>query len=199
MIILFKKILSAFSQSVPVIELVEFTDGLLAFRCEKTLPFEPLTVSASTDLGPIAGRVEICSYDPSQRIYRAEVHDAARTLAKWNLPARGTSRLVQSLRVSSPQLPRYFALTEDVSVSGVRLVTDSALRIGVPLEMSLDLDDPAVPTIRLNGEVRWSARKADGSFHSGVRFIGIERGHHRTVERYVTERLAVRRRVHGEG
>lgn len=198
-IVLIKKLFSSFTQSNPVIELVEFTDGLLAFRCDRSLPFEAVNVSASTDLGPIAGRVDVCSYDASQRLYRAEVHDTARTLAKWNIPARGTSRLKQSLRVSSPQLPNFFALTEDVSVSGIRVLTDSPLQVGLLLEMSLDLDDPAVPTIRLSGEVRWSSRKADGTYHSGVRFVGIERGHHRTVERYVSERLAVQRRVHGEG
>lgn len=199
MIVFFKKLLSSFTQSIPVIELIEFTDGLLAFRCERSLPFDVVRVSATTDLGLIAGRVDVCSYDASQRIYRGEVHDTARTLAKWNVPARGTSRLNQSLRVSSPQLPNYFALTEDVSVSGIRVVTELPLQVGLPLEMSLDLDDPAVPTIRLSGEVRWSSRKANGTFHSGVRFVGIERGQHRTVERYVTERLAVQRRVHGEG
>ncbi len=199
MIALFKKLFSGFAPSVPAIELVEFTDGLLAFRCERPLPFEAMNVSATTDLGPIAGRVDICSYDDSQRLYRAEVHDTARTLAKWNIAARGTARLNQSLRVSSPQLPTYFALTEDVSVSGIRVLTDLPLQVGLSLEMSLDLDDPAVPTIRLSGEVRWSSRKADGLFHSGVRFVGIERGQHRTIERYVSERLAVQRRVHGEG
>lgn len=184
---------------MPTIEPVEFADGLLAFRSDRTLEFEAMTVTAKTELGPIQGQVEVRSYDASSRLYRAEVRDTARTLAKWNIPARGTSRLSQAVRVSSPQLPNFFALTEDLSVSGLRLLSEKALRVGTTLEMSLDLDDPTVPSIKLNGEVRWSSRKADGTFHSGVRFVGIERGHYRTMERYINDRLAVQRRVHGEG
>lgn len=198
-IVFVKRFLSAFTHSAPTIEPVEFADGLLAFRSDRTLGFEAMTVTAKTDLGPIQGQVEVCSYDASSQLYRGQVRDTARTLAKWNIPARGTSRLSQAVRVSSPQLPNFFALTEDISVSGVRLLSETALQVGGSLEMSLDLDDPTVPSIKLTGEVRWSSRKADGSYHSGVRFVGIERGHYRTMERYINDRLAVQRRVHGEG
>lgn len=197
-IIFVKKFLSALTHSIPFIEPLEFTDGLLAFRCDKSLRFDPITVAVKTEQGSVQGRVGVCSYDASQQLYRGVVYDTARTLARWNIAARGTSRLSQSVRVSSVQLPNFFALTEDLAVSGVRLLSETPLQVGTALEMSLDLDDPAVPSIKLNGEVRWSSQKGDGSYHSGVRFVGIERGHYRTMERYINERLAVQRRVHGE-
>ena len=197
MIVFVKKLISSLTHSTPTIVPVEFADGLLAFRCDRPLQFEAMTVTAKTDVGMLQGQVEVCSYDPSRQLYRGEVLDTARTLARWNIPARGTSRLSQSVRVSSPGLPNFFALTEDLSAGGLRLLTDTALAIGTVLEMSVDLDDPAIPSIRLTGEVRWSARKPDGSFHSGVSYVGIERGHYRTLERYINDRLAVQRRVHG--
>jgi hypothetical protein len=185
--------------SLPLIEPVEFSDGLLAFRCDRRLPFAPMTVASLTSSGSVKTRLEVCSYDVGLRLYRAQLVDGGETLQKLKLPARGAVRLAQAVRVSSRQIPKYFALTEDLSVGGVRLATAQMLPIGAALEMSLDLDDPSLPSIRVNGEVRWSAIKADGSYHSGVSFVGIDRGQHRILERYIESRLAKHRSVHGEG
>lgn len=197
MFALMKKLLSSLVGSCPVIEPIEYCDGLLAFRCDRSLPFEALTVTSLTKGGSIATEIRVCSYDVDHRIYRAQLADCSQTLARMQMPSRGTRRLNQTVRVSSRQIPKFFALTEDVSVGGLRLSTAGPLTVGSQLDMSLDLDDPNIATIRVIGEVRWSAMKGDGSYHSGVRFEGIDTTQHRILERYIESRLATQRTVHG--
>jgi hypothetical protein len=193
-----KKFIASLIQSFPIIEPIEFSDGLLSFRCARSLPFQSMTVASPSSVGSILTRLEICSYDAGQRLYRAQLTDCAETaLRKLQVPTRGTQRLAQAVRVSSRQIPQFFALTEDISSSGVRLATPGMLSVGASMDMSLDLDDPAIPTLRLNGEVCWTAMRADGTYHSGVRFVGIDRGQHRILERYIESRLAAQRTVHG--
>lgn len=192
-----KKLLSSLLQSSPVIEPIEYCDGLLAFRCQRSLPFEALTVTSLTTGGAVAAEIKVCSYDVNQRVYRAQLADCEEALQRMQLQPRATQRLSQSVRVSSRQIPKFFALTEDISASGLRLATPEALMVGSRLEMSLDLDDPAIATIQVAGEVRWSAMKADGSHHSGVRFDHLDQSHQRILERYIESRLATHRNVHG--
>lgn len=194
-----KGIFRSLTPNFPVIHPLEFSDGLLAFRCDASLPFERLTVASLTAGGAITARLEIFSYDDANRVYRAQLEDCQQTLDLMQLPARATRRLPLAVRVSSRQLPQYFALTEEVSTCGVRLVTASALREGTLLEMSLDLDDPALPVLQVQGEVRWSAMKGDGRYHSGVRFCAIDGPSQRALERYIEQRLESHRTVHGEG
>jgi hypothetical protein len=196
-----KKFLSSLVKSFPIIEPIEFSDGLLAFRCENRLPFELVTVASLTSQGSVLTKVEICSYDTNQQLYRAHLGAdcAEETLQRLELPARSALRLTQALRVSSRQIPKFFALTEDISSSGLRLATPDKLPVGSNMDISMDLDDPAVPTIQVKGEVCWTAMKADGSYHSGVRFVGIDRGQFRMLERYIESRLATHRTVHGDG
>jgi hypothetical protein len=171
----------------------------LAFRCDASLPFERMTVASLTASGAITARLEVFSYDEAHRVYRAQLENCPETLAMMQLPVRSVQRLPLAVRVSSRQLPQYFALTEDLSVAGVRLRTTSSLREGTLLEMSLDLDDPAMPVLQVSGEVCWSAMKGDGSYHSGVQFRGIDGSCLRALERYLGERLESQRSVHGDG
>jgi hypothetical protein len=196
---MFKKLFSVFEGNSPVIEPVEFRDGLLAFRCQRRLPFQALTVAAPTPAGPVKTEILVCSYDPTQQVYRAQLPQVAvgDTLQRLHIESRGTRRLTQALRVSSRQIPKFFALTEDISVGGLRLATEDIMRAGSILEMSLDLDDPAVPTMIVRGEVVWSALKGDGTFHSGIRFLDLERLAARRLERYIESRLETQRIVHG--
>lgn len=192
-----KKLLSSFVGSCPVIEPIEYCDGLLAFRCDRSLPFEALTVTSLTKGGSVATEIRVCSYDVDHRIYRAQLPHCEETLERMQLSSRVTQRLTQAVRVSSRQIPKFFALTEDISAGGLRLCTPGPLTVGSALEMSLDLDDPAISTIVISGEVRWSAMKGDGSYHSGVRFEGMDRTQIRILERYIESRLATQRTVHG--
>lgn len=198
-LMLIKKFFATFFGSAPVVVPVEFSDGLLAFRCDRPLPFEPTTVTSLTSHGSIATRLEVLSYDVGHRVYRARLLEAETALRRLEIPVREMVRIPQAVRVSSPEIPKYFALTEDLSVTGVRLATKMALATGASLDMAMDLDDPSLPTIRVRGEVRWSAMKADGSYHCGVQFVAIEPGQHRMLERYIDSRLATQRTVHGTG
>ena len=192
-----KSLLFSLPRSSPLIDPVEFSDGLLAFRCKRRLPFQAQTVASPTPDGPVTTEVLVCSYDSTQGVYRARVANPG-TLQKMRIDSRQPRRLAQALRVSSRQIPKYFALTEDISSSGLRLATEEPLAVGSTLEMSLDLDDPTVATLRLRGQVRWTATKGDGSHHSGVRFVDLDRNDGRVLERYIESRLATHRSVHGE-
>jgi hypothetical protein len=193
-----KKFLRSLFKSFPVVQPVEFSDGLLAFRCDRPLAFEPTTVASLTPQGSVMARLDVMSYDVGQRLYRARVLDPGATLQRMEIPVRGAVRLPQAVRVSSREIPKYFALTEDISVSGLRLATKMMLPAGATLEMAVDLDDPSLPTIRIKGEVRWSGMKGDGSYHSGVSFLGIDKGQRRILERYIDTRLVAQRTVHGD-
>ncbi len=193
-----KGLLSSLLVTVPVIEPVEFSEGLLAFRCRRSLPFQALTVASRTSAGTVRANITVCSYDPGHRLYRARVTDCVETLARIQVAGRNAPRLSQAVRVSSRQIPKFFALTEDISSGGLRLATPDSMPVGAVLDMTLDLDDPVTPSIQVQGEVCWTAVKADGSHHSGVRFVGVERGQHRVLERYIENRLATQRTVHGD-
>lgn len=194
-----KRFLLSMFQSFPVIQPLEFSDGLLAFRCDRSLPFERLTVASLTSAGSVVARLEVCSYDNSQRVYRGQLENCQETLSLMQLPARIGPRLPLAVRVSSRQLPQYFALTEDLSLYGLRLSTADPLAAGAGLEMDLDLDDPGLPTLTVSGEVCWSAMRADGSYHSGVRFSGLGGAAQRALDSYIERRLESQRLVHGEG
>lgn len=192
-----KKIFIASHVKCPDIETVGFSDGLLAFRSRRTLPFQTLTVSSKTSHGAVTADVEIQSYDAGQQIYRAVLKNKTAALRSLELQARGTERLPKAVRVSSSDLPNYFALTEDLSVDGVRLSTAKPLQVGTSFEMSIDLDDANTPLLHVTGEVRWTAAKADGTHHSGMVFVGLGPSEHRTLTHYIQTRIAAQRAVHG--
>lgn len=192
-----KKLFTSSKFKSPVVETVGFSDGLLAFRSRRILPFQSLTVASETSHGAVTAEVEIQSYDAGQQIYRAVLKNKTQSLRNLELQARGMARLIKVVRVSSSSLPNYFALTEDLSVDGVRLSTAQPLQVGSSFEMSLDLDDANIPMLHVTGEVRWTASKADGSYHSGILFVGLGPSEHRTLTHYIETRLAARRAVHG--
>ncbi len=191
-----KKIFTASNGKGPVIETVGFSDGLLSFRSRRSLGFQSLTVSSLTSHGSVSAEVDIQSYDAGQQIYRAVLKNRTQALRNLELQARGTERLPKAVRVSSADLPNYFALTEDLSVDGVRLSTTHPLQVGRSFEMSIDLDDANTPLLNVTGEVRWTASKADGSHHSGMGFVGLGPSEHRTLTHYIQSRIAAQKAVH---
>lgn len=190
---------SVFTSLPPRIEPLEISEGLLAFRCSASLPFGWVAVSHGAATQRAVTRVCICSKEPETQVYRAQWEAGALQQAWSELGGRLEPRLAQAVRVASPDLRGFFALTEDVSTGGVRLATPERLVAGTVLPLRLDLDDPRLPCLAVRGEVRWSAIKADGTCHSGIRFLDLERTQERNLARYIESRLAARRVVHGEG
>jgi hypothetical protein len=68
---------------------------------------------------------------------------------------RETSRTPLGVRVRSPRLPDFLALTEDLSLEGAQLQTAGPLQVGEEIEFYIDLDDGS-PTVASTARVCWS-------------------------------------------
>lgn len=65
----------------------------------------------------------------------------------------------------------YYALTEDISTSGMKLLTEKALNIGTLIKIELSLGGEK-KNINLFGEVRWVKNLYDDElFKTGITFI----------------------------
>lgn len=170
-------------------EVLEHRDGLLWLNSSRKLPLTNTTVAARTAAGPVQAKVEVHSYDAQFKVYRATLTDPAVDLAMLRIERRDGMRVKKSLKVSSPDLPTKNARTEDISLSGARLATRSYLDIGSQLELTIYLAHPQLPPLKVLAEVRWSAKKADNSYHSGVKFCAVSQGQLVTLQRFMRARL----------
>lgn len=100
--------------------------------------------------------------------HRDEIH---RHLERDN-ERRRAERDQVCLSVRSPDLPNYRARTFDVSDTGLRLVTETPVEVGVQLR--LELDDRALassePRATVSGVIVWSRRHCS-DYHAGVALI----------------------------
>ena len=100
------------------------------------------------------------------------------------------------MRVTSPKFPGFTGMTEDISVTGLKVVTRELLKTGETIPVNLELDDSQMPTISLHAEVAWSAVKGDHSYHSGLRITDIHPDSEQMIRRYIKTRLAIEKRFH---
>lgn len=194
-----KKLLFSNLGSSARVELVDYEDGLLSFNSECLLPLERTVVNIKTSFGRVMAEVDVQSYDAVHRVYRAQIVNKEETLDALRVERRGQIRLSKVMRVSSRDLPGFTATTEDISLSGARITTRKPLEKGARLEIKVDLDDASLPPLRLQALVRWNAHKADGSFHSGLEFESTTELQLKTIQRFIDTRLAIERRLHGQG
>ncbi len=87
------------------------------------------------------------------------------------LRLRKHPRFPVGVRVRSPQLPDYMALTEDLSVEGAQLQVSGPVRVGEELQLELDLDGGFAP-VRTLARVCWS--RLSSPWRAGVAFVRIE-------------------------
>lgn len=87
------------------------------------------------------------------------------------LRLRKHPRFPVGVRVRSPQLPDYMALTEDLSVEGAQLQISGAVRVGDELELELDIDGGVAP-VRVLARVCWS--RMSSPWRAGVSFLRID-------------------------
>ena len=86
------------------------------------------------------------------------------------LRLRRSPRFPVGVRVRSPQLPDFMALTEDLSVEGAQLQLSGPVRVGEELQMELDLDGGYAP-VRVLARVCWS--RLSFPWRAGVAFLRI--------------------------
>ena len=184
----------------PSVDFVDYADGLLAFKARKKLKPETQKVILRMSFGTVTAHVELKAFDEASKIYRARLLNYEVVQDALDDDRRGEVRLPGVMRVTSADLPGYSGTTEDLSVGGTRIATSGALEQGRTITIKIELDDPELPDVVVNCEVRWSGRQVnDDGYQSGLRFLNLDRKYHRIIERYVDERLAAERRLHTLG
>ena len=106
----------------------------------------------------------------------------------WAAPGyawRQTARHAVGVRVRSPQLPEYSALTEDLSPDGAQLQTFGPLQVGDEIEIYLDLDN-GFPSIRLLARVCWS--RLTQPWRAGVAFLDLDAQQRNSLANFLGER-----------
>lgn len=161
----------------------------LAFACEELLE----AVSTGLKVRDPEGRqaqVLIQNHrraDDHSWIYFAQLLEGE-IEPQWPAPGyqwRRSPRYVVGLRVRSPQLPEYTALTEDLSLEGLQLATAGPLRVGEEIELHLDLDG-GFPALHTMARVCWS--RLTQPWKAGLAFSDMDSSSLATLRAYLGQR-----------
>ena len=172
-------------EQVPQVQVTGYRDGLLSFRSERALNLIEQVVETPTPLGNMKTKLDIQSYDPANKEYLAKIEDDDKTLESLDIDLSKIARVNKVLRVSSRDLPAYMGLTEEISLSGLRLSTSEPLESGQELELTIEFDCNKVGTRKVKATVEWSAHKGDGTCHSGLRFNDLDSITFRKLAQYI--------------
>lgn len=91
--------------------------------------------------------------------------------------ARLDLALTVSYRVSGQSAPNHVdpreAVSSDISLGGVRLMTPTRLENGTMLDLEILLGEDESSPINAEGEVVWQSKISDVSFETGVQIRGM--------------------------
>ena len=125
--------------------------------------------------------------DEHSWIYFAELIDGALDPAsptpgyQW----RETSRTPLGVRVRSPQLPDFSALTEDLSLEGAQLQTTGPVQVGDEIDFYIDLDN-GFPTVAGTARVCWS--RLTQPWRAGLAFQEFDPESQSNLKNYLSQR-----------
>lgn len=148
------------------IDLVFCAGDLLHFKCTSSLTQGKIRkVRARLPEGQMFGaRVEVIGQDPKSLLYKGRLVEPieAITHLRGLLPLpfedrRVSPRVERTVRVLSPQVEGFSALTRDISLQGLCLVVSQVMSIGSKLQVEMDLDASSPHPVRFDLETRWSA------------------------------------------
>lgn len=179
----------------PEVDYVDYDDGLLVFRAQKALKPETQKVKLRMSFGTVTAYIVLQSLDEGG-LYRSQLLNYEVVLDNLPSERRSELRLPRVFRVSSQDFPGYTGTTEDISTKGARIATTGPLEKDLEISFKMDLDDPEIPPMTLLADVKWTARRIDDGYHSGLKFLGMDRTQLKTLDRYINERLAAERRLH---
>ena len=152
-------------RAVPV-DLVFCAGDLLHFKCNSSLSQGKVRkVRARLPEGQMFGaKIEVISQDEKTRLYKGRLLEPVAAVAHLRglLPLpfedrRVSPRIERTVRVLSPQLEGFSALTRDISLQGLCLVVGQVLTLGSKLQVEMDLDASSPHPVRFDLELRWSA------------------------------------------
>ncbi len=172
----------------PKVELVDFQDGLISFRCSRPLALRTTQIRALLGEQKLTAEVQIQSFDSHTQLYRAKHRSG---LERWVADRRQDFRLERVMRLVSPELPGFTTTTEDISAGGARINLSGPVETGKRVMVCLDLDDANLPAIRVESTVCWCARRADGSYHAGLRFDNIDAVYKSMIANFIESRRKV--------
>ncbi len=152
-------------RAVPV-DLVFCAGDLLHFKCNSSLTQgKTRKVRARLPEGQMFGaKIEVISQDEKTRLYKGRLIEPIAAVAHLRglLPLpfedrRVAPRIERTVRVLSPQLEGFSALTRDISLQGLCLVVSQVLTLGAKIQVEMDLDASSPHPVRFDLETRWSA------------------------------------------
>lgn len=148
------------SPAHPQIELLELCDGIARFRARRK--FDQGS-HLELELDGIPTRLNVIEA-LADNIYQAEVLTGRTDLGKQNLEghkARRWERLGHRMRIMSPALPGFQALSLDFSPLGLRVQTDGPVQAGKVFEIQVDFDWPGLEPLSVDVRTVWCNQHAD--------------------------------------
>lgn len=165
----------------PEIELQTFdpTDRSVLFSCSKPLAGGLQDLLAMIEGQSIRCKINVESIqagfyygyfmEPEKALaYLAIIIPAPRPLEE----KRGAKRVERRLRVRSPNLRNYLALSIDLSSSGIKMLTDGPMRPGEEFQAQIEFDDSSMALVEVVIQVVW-CRAEESKFLIGARFINL--------------------------
>lgn len=165
----------------PEIELRTFDvdDASILFACNKDLTAGEHDVVALVGDHKMRCRIQVESLEAGlyygQFLEPAQAKEHLAVLLPKPLSRqekRAAKRVQRGLRVNSPQLPRFTAITSDFSVSGLKLKTEGPMNVGEEFEAQIEFDDETMSRLNVVCRVVWCRRAAE-SFLVGASFENL--------------------------
>ncbi|MCE7870324.1 PilZ domain-containing protein [bacterium CPR1] len=97
---------------------------------------------------------------------------------------RRSRRYVTSIRVLSPELPGYRALTVDFSMHGMQLEAEGSLQVGKQVNITLELDSSTMPELNLDAKVVWCREKDRRKVLIGLEYLNVDEDRRKGLIRY---------------
>lgn len=152
-------------RAVPV-DLIFCAGDILHFKCSSNLSQGKVRkVRAKLPEGQMFGaKIEVHSQDEKSGLYKGRLVEPLAAVAHLRglLPLpfedrRISPRIERTVRVLSPQLEGFSALSRDISMQGMCLVVGQIIAGGTKLQVEMDLDPSSPHPVRFDVEIRWSA------------------------------------------
>lgn len=176
-------LLSKLFASRPEIELKTFDpdDHSILFSCSRSLSPGEYEVQAQVSDHKMRCKVAVESIEAGLFFgYFLEPTAALEHLAVL-LPKplsrqekRTAHRVKRGLRVSSPQLPRFQAITSDFSASGLKLMAEGPMTVGQEFQAEVEFDDETLAKVNVLCKVAW-CRPEGEKFAVGASFEELTR------------------------
>ncbi|MFN8611417.1 MAG: PilZ domain-containing protein [Vulcanimicrobiota bacterium] len=148
------------------VDLIFCAGDLVHFKCASSLSQGKLRkVRARLPEGQMFGaKIEVLAQDPKTLLYKGRLVEPVEAIAHLRglLPLpfedrRLSPRIERIVRVLSPQLEGFSAMTRDISMQGLCLAVSQMISVGTKIQVEMDLDASSPHPVRFDLETRWSA------------------------------------------